>query len=184
MMLIITMVTIMNSNLPGLFLHSSHNPQRLRPGSAHFHLSYRINQLQFWEHISWSVCNMIWGKLWRLPGCMYLPWKIAKFITGRASNHILASIWNVEQVPSFWWMNNSIECSELVWMNTFLFQSSIQSCLAGSPYMSALTKFINIANTVRPPSLMVYFVKATTMSTPTIQMFYIPFPSLQIKREL
>ena len=63
MMLIITMVTIMNSNLPGLFLHSSHNPQRLRPGSAHFHLSYRINQLQFWEHISWSVCNMIWGKL-------------------------------------------------------------------------------------------------------------------------
>ena len=48
------------------------------------------------------------------------------------------------------------------------FQSSIQSCLAGSPYMSALTKFVNIANTVRPPSLMVFFVKATTMSTPTI----------------
>ena len=43
MMLIITMVTMMNSNLPGLFLHSSHNPQRLRPGSAHFHLTYRIN---------------------------------------------------------------------------------------------------------------------------------------------
>ena len=34
---------MMNSNLPGLFLHSSHNPQRLRPGSAHFHLTYRIN---------------------------------------------------------------------------------------------------------------------------------------------
>ena len=38
------------------------------------------------------------------------------------------------------------------------FQSSIQSCLAGSPYMSALTKFVNIANTVRPPSLMVIFL--------------------------
>ena len=34
---------MMNSNLPGLFLHSSHNPQRLRPESAHFHLTYRIN---------------------------------------------------------------------------------------------------------------------------------------------
>ena len=38
------------------------------------------------------------------------------------------------------------------------FQSSIQSFLAGSPYMSALTKFVNIANTVRPPSLMVIFL--------------------------
>ena len=38
------------------------------------------------------------------------------------------------------------------------FQPSMQSFLAESPYMSALTKFVNIVNTVRPPSLMVFFV--------------------------
>ena len=52
--------------------------------------------------------------------------------------------------------------------------------------MSALTKFVNIANKVRPPSLMVYFLLLrrnnvnadNTPPPPQWQMFFIPFPSL------
>ena len=94
---------MMNSNLPGLFLHSSHNPQRLRPGSAHFHLTYRINHF---PHCNPKSAHKLKCLQYDLRKALAPPWlhvfsMIAKFITGRASNHTLASIWNVEQVPSF-----------------------------------------------------------------------------------
>ena len=51
--------------------------------------------------------------------------------------------------------------------------------------MSALTEVVNIANTVRPPSLMVFFLLRrnnvnadNTPPPPQWQMFFIPFPSL------
>ena len=51
--------------------------------------------------------------------------------------------------------------------------------------MSALTKFVNIANTVRPPSLMVIFLLRRQQCqrqqyTPSMANVFIPFPSLQM----